>query len=174
LQNRLLSQAKSWRAINCFQILHGRLTILVCRCEDIPGGMCRGWGTLASAITLDPRGRSRFRDCNFEVAGRAAAPREGASVTGHAVQLRRMRRRATVAAALSAVVPRRPDTRRLTGAIADAAAPHLDQDQDALALSLPHVVRRPRSALCPKCREPMKLVTTILIFVFYCSRCRAP
>jgi hypothetical protein len=27
LQNRLLSQAKSWRAINCFQILHGRLFI---------------------------------------------------------------------------------------------------------------------------------------------------
>src|SRR6266566_2353917 len=108
---------------------------------SLGGGCVGGWGTLASAITLDPRGRSRFRDCNFEGAGRAAAPREGASATGHAVQLRRMRRRATVRG-LSAVVPRRPDTRRLTGAIADAAAPHLDQDQDALALSLPHVVRR--------------------------------
>ena len=53
-----------------------------------------GWGT-----PRDPRGRSRFRDCNFEGAGRAAAPREEASVTGHAVQPRRMRRRATVAAA---------------------------------------------------------------------------
>jgi hypothetical protein len=34
LQNRLLSQAKSWRAINCFQILHGRL-----KTEALPGSL---------------------------------------------------------------------------------------------------------------------------------------
>ena len=76
--------------------------------RGVSGGL--GWAHPRLAITLDPRGRSRFRDC----AGRAAALREGASATGHAVQLRRMRRRATVRGGrgLPAVVPRRPDTRR--------------------------------------------------------------
>jgi len=122
---------------------------------SLGGGCVGGWGTLASAITLDPRGRSRFRDCNFEGAGRAAAPREGASATGHAVQLRRMRRRATVRGP-------RPVGRcsKETGHPASdrsnrrrRGATPFDQDQDALALSLPHVVRRPRSALCPSTHE---------------------
>ena len=120
-----------------------------------PGGFGGGLGHPRAAITLDPRGRSRFRDCNFE--GPAAPPpREkgrARPATPYSFEECAAARRCA-GRGLSAVVPRRLDTRRLTGAIADAAAPHLNQIKMPALTSAIYAACRPAPPLRPVPQMP--------------------